>query len=487
MITMEVNNRLVAVDLITFLVLCSLVLGFASADIGTSRKSLVKHLLGDYDKRLRPVCVSDDAVTVDVGITVKQIIELDEPSQTLNINIWVMMAWNDCQLRWNVSDYDGIGNVVLPITELWSPDISLYDNLNDEGLGGRDRYLVNVANTGDLFYIYPAIIQVTCDIDVTYFPFDQQTCRLMFGSWSYHGKELDIISSVSSADMSVFWPSQEWDLVAVPAERHLVMYDCCPESYPDVTFSVILRRKPLFYIVSIVLPCVVITLISVFGFILPVESGEKLSLQITVLLALSVFLLMVTEQMQASSQNFPYLGWYFAATFTLVSISTLLSTVVIYFHHRGEQQPGRAPECLRNLVFGCLAKLVCSAGIDAFDNFRSSADNQNLDVLSADNQNLDVLGADNKGYESDASVPGKYIVTPNLEPESTNVLVNLKNILDRLVVTMEKHDTMSLEQEVADEWKRLSFIIDRVCLVVSAVLSFVATIVFILLLYLKPY
>ena len=29
-------------------------------------------------------------------------------------------------------------------------------------------------------------------MDITYFPFDTQRCSLKFGSWTYHGKEIDI-------------------------------------------------------------------------------------------------------------------------------------------------------------------------------------------------------------------------------------------------------------------------------------------------------
>ena len=33
----------------------------------------------------------------------------------------------------------------------------------------------------------PAIFKSSCDIDVRYFPFDEQTCWLKFGSWTFDG------------------------------------------------------------------------------------------------------------------------------------------------------------------------------------------------------------------------------------------------------------------------------------------------------------
>ena len=36
-------------------------------------------------------------------------------------------------------------------------------------------------------------------------------------------------------------------------------YSCCPDApYPDITYYIILRRRPLFYVFNLILPCVLI-------------------------------------------------------------------------------------------------------------------------------------------------------------------------------------------------------------------------------------
>jgi len=48
------------------------------------------------------------------------------------------------------------------------------------------------------------------------------------------------------------------------------LYDCCKDDpYFDVTFKLLIRRKPLFYMVNLVVPCVNIAFLTILVFYLP--------------------------------------------------------------------------------------------------------------------------------------------------------------------------------------------------------------------------
>lgn len=78
-------------------------------------------------------------------------------------------------------------------------------------------------------------------------------------------------------DLSEYYQNVEWDIMQATAKRNTILYECCPESYYDITFHFKLRRKPLFYTVNLILPCVGITFFSFLVFYLPSDSGEKVS------------------------------------------------------------------------------------------------------------------------------------------------------------------------------------------------------------------
>lgn len=118
------------------------------------------------------------------------------------------------------------------------------------------------------------MLRTKCKINVEYFPFDSQQCIMKFGSWTYDGFRLDVQNESSSIKLTMYVKSAEWHLSSAPAQRGVAMYDCCPEPYPDVTFTVNIQRRTLFYLTNLILPLIVISVLITFVFALPPESGK---------------------------------------------------------------------------------------------------------------------------------------------------------------------------------------------------------------------
>ena len=132
----------------------------------------------------------------------------------------------------------------------------------------------------------------------------------MFASWSYDESSMLVTNRSTEGDSSFFIQHGEWDLLNIMQTKHSLYYDCCPEPFSDVTFWVVLRRKPLYYIFNLIVPSFLLTITTLLTFVLPVESGEKVGLGVTLLLSLTVFLLLVAETMPTTSESIPLLGEY---------------------------------------------------------------------------------------------------------------------------------------------------------------------------------
>ena len=252
-----------------------------------------------------------------------------------------------------------------------------------------------VHNDGKIIWEPPMIYKSYCAIDIEYYPFDIQDCYMKFGLWTFDGDQVDLehvnmnnsikeesASSSSSAsasgggtdevekrvsaklytvemgiDMSDYYQSVEWDVLSIPAQKNIKVYDCCTTPYFDIYFNITIRRKTLFYTVNLIIPCVNISFLSVLVFYLPSDSGEKLTLGISILVALLVFYLLLIELIPPTSLVIPLLGKYLLFTLILVNLSILLTIFVLNLYHR-KPKTHKMPTWMRRLVVEILPKLL---------------------------------------------------------------------------------------------------------------------------------
>ena len=95
-----------------------------------------------------------------------------------------------------------------------------------------------IYSDGTILWIPMAILKSTCDIDLTHFPFDEQTCSLKFYSWTYNGDEVDLDFFDNRGEVDITnYISSEWEIVSHPAVKNTIQYPCCNEPYHDLIFG----------------------------------------------------------------------------------------------------------------------------------------------------------------------------------------------------------------------------------------------------------
>ncbi|XP_046650110.1 acetylcholine receptor subunit alpha-like isoform X4 [Daphnia pulicaria] len=134
-------------------------------------------------------------------------------------------------------------------------------------------------------------------------------------------------------------------------------YTCCVEPYLDITFNITMRRKTLFYTVNLIIPCMGISFLTILTFYLPSDSGEKVTLSISILISLHVFFLLVVEIIPPTSLVVPLLGKYLIFAMILVSISICVTVVVLNVHFRSPQTHRMAP-WVRRVFIHILPRLL---------------------------------------------------------------------------------------------------------------------------------
>ncbi|KTG40270.1 hypothetical protein cypCar_00019985 [Cyprinus carpio] len=230
---------------------------------------------------------------------------------------------------------------------VWLPEVVLENN-NDAQFQVAYYCNVLIYPNGNVYWLPPAIFRSSCSINVNYFPFDWQNCSLKFSSLTYNAKEISLHLKEEKdedersykvewiiIDPEGFTENGEWEIVHKPARKNT--YKNIPmesNKHQDITFYLIIRRKPLFYIVNIIIPCVLISFLASLVYYLPADSGEKMTLSISVLLAQSVFLLLISQRLPETSMAVPLIVKYLMFIMVLVTVVVLNCVIVLNLHFR---------------------------------------------------------------------------------------------------------------------------------------------------------
>ncbi|PWA28153.1 neuronal acetylcholine receptor subunit alpha-4b isoform X1 [Gambusia affinis] len=321
-----------------------------------AEERLLQNLFAHYNKLSRPVQNTSDTVLVHFGLSIAQLIDVDEKNQMMTTNVWVKQEWNDYKLRWNPEEYENVTSIRIPSEIIWRPDIVLYNNA-DGDFAVTHLTKAHLFYDGQIKWTPPAIYKSSCSIDVTFFPFDQQSCKMKFGSWTYDRAKIDLISMASDVDQMDYWESGEWVIVNAVGKYNTKKYECCTEIYADITYYFIIRRLPLFYTINLIIPCLLISCLTVLVFYLPSQCGEKITLCISVLLSLTVFLLLITEIIPSTSLVIPLIGEYLLFTMVFVTLSIVITVFVLNVHHRSPKTHGM-PHWVRRVFLDLVPRVL---------------------------------------------------------------------------------------------------------------------------------
>ncbi|KAK5982707.1 hypothetical protein GCK32_008840 [Trichostrongylus colubriformis] len=211
--------------------------------------------------------------------------------------------------------------------------------------------------------LYPTIYKFSCLLDLRFFPFDVQNCTMIFSSWTYDQTGIDYFPASDEISIANYLENEGWELMTTKVSRHEVKYSCCPNAYTLLHLTLYLRRKPLFYLVNLIIPTSIITLIAIVGFFTTSSASgmreEKVSLGITTLLSMSILMLMVSDQMPTTSTFIPLIGWFILAMIIVISLGTVVSSIIIAVQKRGSHGERLSKQTLR--IAKTIAYFTCTA------------------------------------------------------------------------------------------------------------------------------
>uniref|UniRef100_A0A0N4ZYX0 Nicotinic acetylcholine receptor n=1 Tax=Parastrongyloides trichosuri TaxID=131310 RepID=A0A0N4ZYX0_PARTI len=304
-----------------------------------------------YNSYIHPLNPNtSEPIIVSMALQLVLLINVDEKDQIMHTNVWLTLKWTDYRFIWDPENYGGITSIRVAPDKVWLPDIVLFNNAD----GNYEvSFMCNVVinHKGEMLWVPPAIYKSSCIIVVDYFPFDIQTCHLIFGSWTYNSSEVKLEFYASEyIDLSEYSPSSIWDVIDAPA--------ALVNKRSRMEFQIVIRRKPLFYTVVLIIPTVLMAFLSMTVYFLPTQSGEKMTLTMNVLLSIVVFLLLVSKILPPTSSTIPLMAKYLLLTFVLNIITIIVTVIIINIYFRGPTTH-RMPRWVRIIFLKFMPFILC--------------------------------------------------------------------------------------------------------------------------------
>lgn len=161
---------------------------------------------------------------------------------------------------------------------------------------------------------------------------------------------------MNSLDFTDYLKSGTWDIIAGPGRITTEIDPGSNQAKAMVIFEFHLRRKTLFYTVNLIIPCILISFVSVCVFLLPADACEKITLCISILLALVVFLLLISKILPPSLQ-IPLIAHYLLFTFIMNILAICLTVFVINKNFR-TPRTHQMPNWIRLVFLNYLPRLL---------------------------------------------------------------------------------------------------------------------------------
>lgn len=334
--------------------------------------------------------------------------------------------------------------------------------------------------------------QSFCQINIVAFPFDEQTCYINMRSSVRDKYSLRLKRRNAKVKVKENIRTEWFIYDSMVEETHLILSkEPNQESELSVLrFTLKLRRAVNYYVFKILFPFSLIAFITLFTFWLAPDSGEKLTLDVTILLSLVIYLQYMSEYIPRSTMELPIVTLFTLTNFFLVFLSCAATVLVLRCYHQNSlpsMHLHQLPYKLRVVLFKYVARLVCyriefrpdDREIVKQKKFKRKREETNCSAVISMDEDDDDAKLNTDGQKND-----KASIAHNKGVHALKILRKLNGILKEKQLKQcyrvrlrrdssdegseleELSENMKMDEENAkiyrEEWKQAALILDRV-------------------------
>ena len=173
-------------------------------------------------------------------------------------------------------------------------------------IDGWEEQKVAVYHSGLVFQSLYGLFQTSCKANVYKFPFDKQMCAISLVNRISSAFYTNFTLLANPINVNNYLEDKEWTLQSTTAtEEQRGDYSF---RFSLINFVFILERQSRAYVVTMILPIILLSLVGLMVFPLPPDSGERVSLNVACLMSFFINQIVISEQFPSSWDALPIIG-----------------------------------------------------------------------------------------------------------------------------------------------------------------------------------
>ena len=265
------------------------------------------------------------------------------------------LSWTDGYRAWNKLQIP-IDYMQLRLGELWYPQLLFVSTVRKRALKlFEPDDMAQIYSDGYVSVIRRNVLEGHCDVNYLKFPFDRQICQLQFSLERYFehffkpGFDVKLVPrNESEAGLFEWFENDEWELIKVTQETRNYTYQKIQQNNQqlEIKFSgnetfmtgfevnITLQRYPHFYVVNILIPILVLSVMGQTAFAVPENEDAKIVVPLTVLLGFMFVQGIVANELPRSAE-YPLLAMYILACEVLTGLNCIMCSICMWLALNG--------------------------------------------------------------------------------------------------------------------------------------------------------
>ncbi|XP_050678080.1 acetylcholine receptor subunit beta-type unc-29-like [Leptidea sinapis] len=210
-------------------------------------------------------------------ITVKFLLKnffFNDREEVFTIYSWILLSWHDDRLAWKATDYGAITETIVHANSIWTPTLKLL-NAKTEDSDDFIGIKCSVRSSGDVQCVPRVFHEVACISRLGNWPYDQQKCRLEFGSLGNNfGKFKDNVTFILPSRGMRLWEAEYgtgWMIVDFKQEINV-------STSVQFYFELTVERQAEDIAAILLGPCIALTILTISSLFLDITDSLRVGI-----------------------------------------------------------------------------------------------------------------------------------------------------------------------------------------------------------------